>query len=178
MTSNRYVFAGAVFAIGLAATACGGNSGTTATVTQTVSASSSAATTTAASRTTSASSSAESSSSAAASGDVKSLIPTPANTSRTDGPDSIHDGGTHLHFAVNGAPNDVMNAYKTALEGQGWQVTVERSGGGGGGGGATYTGTHGDAFGVFTGGGYGSNTDINSCAWPSKPSNTKCGEDN
>jgi hypothetical protein len=84
----------------------------------------------------------------------------------------------HLHFAVNGSPNDAMNAYKTALEGQGWQVAVERSGGGGGGGGATYTGTHGDAFGVFTGGGYGSNTDINSCAWPSKPSNTKCGEGN
>jgi hypothetical protein len=29
---------------------------------------------------------------------LKSLIPTPANTARTDGPDSIHDNGIHLHF--------------------------------------------------------------------------------
>jgi hypothetical protein len=55
-------------------------------------------------------------------------------------------------------------------------VTVQNSGGGGGGGGATYTGTNGNAYGVFTGGGYGSTTDVEACAWPVKPSNTDCGK--
>jgi hypothetical protein len=177
MTHNKYVFAASALALGLVASACGGSSDSDSkTVTETVSASSSA-TTTAASRTTSASASASESSSASASGDLPSLIPAPANTQRTDGPRSVQSGGTQLHFLVNGAPADVMNAYKSALEGKGWTVTVERSGGGGGGGGATYTGTNGDAYGVFVGGGYGSTTDVNSCAWPSKPSNTNCGRD-
>jgi hypothetical protein len=64
-----------------------------------------------------------------------------------------------------------MDSYKTALGGKGWSLTVENSGGGG----ATYTGTNGAAYGVFSGGGYGSTTDINACAWPSKPSDTNCG---
>ncbi|WP_232021826.1 hypothetical protein [Mycobacterium basiliense] len=68
-----------------------------------------------------------------------------------------------------------MDAYKTALEGYGWSVTAESSGGGGGGGGATYTGTNGDAYGVFTGGGFGSSTDIDACAWRSKPAAPSCG---
>jgi hypothetical protein len=108
--------------------------------------------------------------------DLQSLIPAPANTQRTDGPDSIHDNGIHLHFLVNGSPNDVMNAYKPALQGKGWSVTVQSSGGGGGG--TTYTGTNGNAYGVFTGGGYGSTTDVEACAWPVRPSNTDCGRGN
>jgi|ERR1700761_5297513 hypothetical protein len=111
----------------------------------------------------------------AAPSDLQALVPTPANTQRTDGPDSIQENGIHLHFLVNGAPNDVMGAYQTALQGKGWAVTVQNSGGGGGGGGATDTGTNGSSYGVFTGGGYGGTTDVDACAWPAKPSNTNCG---
>jgi hypothetical protein len=48
---------------------------------------------------------------------LQSLIPAPANSQRTDGPDSIHDNGIHTHFLVNGSPTPVMDAYKSALEG-------------------------------------------------------------
>src|ERR1700739_3974343 len=88
------------------------------------------------------------------------LIPTPANTQRTDGPTSIPDSGIHMHFLVNGPATGVLDAYKTALEGKGWAVTVVASGGWGGAGGATYTGTQGDTYGVFSGGGTGSSTDV------------------
>jgi hypothetical protein len=68
-----------------------------------------------------------------------------------------------------------MAGYKTALEGASWVVTVESSGGSGGGGGATYTGTNGNTYGVFSGGGYGGSTDVDACAWPTKPANPNCG---
>jgi len=106
---------------------------------------------------------------------LQSLIPTPANTQRTDGPTSIPDSGIHLHFLVNGGGNDVLGAYKTALEGKGWTVTVVTSGGWGPSGGATYTGTQGSTYGVFGGGGNGSTTDVSACAWPAKPANPNCG---
>jgi hypothetical protein len=106
---------------------------------------------------------------------LQQLIPAPANSQRTDGPEPIQENGIHKHFLVSGSPKEVMDAYKATLEGAGWSVVVENAGGGGGGGGATYTGTNGGAYGVFVGGGYGSTTDVNSCAWPSKPSNTNCG---
>jgi hypothetical protein len=80
-----------------------------------------------------------------------------------------------MHFFVNGSAIDVLDAYKTALEGKGWAVTVVSSGGWGGFGGATYTGTQRDTYGVFDGGGTGSTTDVNACAWPSKPANPNCG---
>jgi hypothetical protein len=116
---------------------------------------------------------------AGASTDLQSLIPTPANTQRTDGPGQVQENGINEHFLVNGAPGDVMNSFKTALQGQGWSLTVANTGGGGGGGGgATYTGTNGTAYGVFTGGGYGNTTDVQACAWPTKPSNTDCGQRN
>jgi len=105
-------------------------------------------------------------------------IPTPAHTQRTDGPDSIPNNGVHMHFLVNGSATSVLDAYKTELEGQGWAVTVESSGGYGGAGGATYTAARGDTYGVFSGGGSGSTTDVNACAWPSKPSNPNCGGGN
>src|SRR5271156_6669173 len=105
---------------------------------------------------------------ATAAPDLQPLIPTPANTQRTDGPDSIQENGIHLHFLVNGSPSDVMGAYNTALQGKGWAVTVVNSGGGYGGGGATDTGTNGAVYGVFTGGGYGNTTDVDACAWPTK----------
>jgi hypothetical protein len=161
MKHRTYVAASAV---GLVLAACSSspnaNNATSApaTATKTVTASVSQATTTTSSNS-----------------DLQALIPAPANTQRTDGPDSVQENGTHLHFLVNGSPTDVMAAYKTALEGKSWAVTVQNSGGGGGGGGATYTGTNGNAYGVFDGGGYGSTTDIDACVWPSKPSDASCG---
>lgn len=118
----------------------------------------------------------ESADSAPANGDLQSLLTAPANTQRTDGRDAIHDSGVHKHFLVNGSPIDVMNSYKSALESNGWTVTVADSGGGRGGGGATLTGTHGSTYGVFAGGGYGNTTDVKACAWPSKPASTNCGD--
>ncbi len=109
---------------------------------------------------------------------LQQLVPVPANTARTDGPDSLHDNGIHLHFYVNGSPTDVMGAYKTALLGKSWSLIVDSSSGGGGGGGATYTASNGDAFGVFTGGGFGGTTDVDACAWPAKPANADCGRGN
>ncbi len=109
---------------------------------------------------------------------LQSLVPTPPNTQRTDGPDAIPNNGIHLHFLVNGSPTEVMDSYKTALEAKGWAVTVVTSGGWGGAGGATYTGTQGNTYGVFGGGGSPSTTDISACAWPSQPANPNCGGSN
>ncbi|HKP42069.1 hypothetical protein [Mycobacterium sp.] len=106
---------------------------------------------------------------------MQSLLPTPPNSQQTKGPDNIADSGIHTYFQVNGSPNEVMDAYKAALEGKGWQVTtIVTSNGGGGGGGATYTGTNGDAYGVFDGGGFETTTYLNVCAWPTKPANPNC----
>jgi len=161
--------AAAAIAVGLVATACGGshNSSTTTTTSATSATSNTTTTTAPASATTSPS----------ANADLQALIPTPPNTQKTDGPDPMHDNGIHMHFFVSGAPTDVMAAYKTALESKQWSVTVENSGGSGGGGGATYTGTNGNAYGVFNGGGYGDTTDLQACVWPAKPSNTNCERD-
>lgn len=174
MSRNRYVVGAAVVALALTSAACGHSSDTattkteTKTVTETSAASSASSTTSTSAATTSAS---------AANGpvDVQSLIPTPANAQRTDGPDQIGENGVHQHFGVAGAPTAVMDDYKSALEAKGWTVSVLHTGGGGGGGGATYTGTNGGAYGVFTGGGYGESTDLDACAWPSKPANPNCG---
>jgi hypothetical protein len=106
-----------------------------------------------------------------ASTDLTSLVPTPANTQRTDGPNAIRDGGINEHFQVNGAPSDVMSAYQGALQNQGWNVTVVNAGRNG----STFTGTNGAAYGVFTGGGYGTTTNIQACAWPTMPANPHCG---
>ncbi|MGO9158288.1 hypothetical protein [Mycobacterium sp.] len=149
MSRNTYALVAAAMAIGLAASGC---SGSTNSATKT--------------------------SSPASATQLQSLIPTPANTQRTDGPDTIPDSGIHLHFLVNGSSTDVMDAYKTALQGKGWAVTVVSSGGWQGAGGATYTATQGDTYGVFSGGGSGSATDVSACAWPSKPSNPNCGGGN
>ena len=160
--THRIFLAAAV--IGLVATACSSSpnsstaTSTSATASKTVTASVSQATTTTSANT-----------------DLQSLIPVPANTQRTDGPDSIQENGIHLHFVVNGAPMDVMGTYKTGLQGKNWSLIVDSSSGGGGGGGATYTASNGNAFGLFSGGGWGSTTDIDACAWPSKPSDTSCG---
>ncbi len=83
-----------------------------------------------------------------------------------------------MHFLVNGSSTDVMDAYKAALEGRGWAVTVVSSGGWQGAGGATYTGTQGNTYAVFSGGGSDGATDVSARAWPSKPSNPNCGGGN
>jgi hypothetical protein len=162
MNRSAYPVAAAALAIGLIASACS-NSPSSGTAT---SAATSATATTAAqaTATTTPSDNAQ----------LPSLIPTPANSQVTKGPDNIPDNGIHMHFQVNGSPNDVMNAYKTALEGKGWSVTTIVTSGGGGGGGATYTGTNGDAYGVFDGGGFKTTTYIDVCTWPAKPSNPNC----
>jgi hypothetical protein len=105
---------------------------------------------------------------------LPTLVPTPAGTQATKGPDSIADNGIHLRFQVTGAPSDVMNAYKAALQGKGWAVTTVITSGGGGGGGATYTGTNGTAYGVFDGGGYEDKTWVDVCARPTKPADPNC----
>ena len=92
----------------------------------------------------------------------------------TKGPDGIADGGIHLHFQADGAPAEVMAAYEKALQDKGWQVTTIITSGGSGGGGATYTGTHGEAYGVFDGGGFNTTTYLDVCAWPTKPAEPNC----
>lgn len=114
--------------------------------------------------------------SAASPAQLQALVPTPAGTAQTYGPDTIADNGIHLSFKVAAAPSDVVTAYKAALEGKGWTVTtiVSSVGGSDGGGGATYTGTHGDSYGVFDGGGFGKETYLNVCTWPAKPAQPNC----
>lgn len=116
----------------------------------------------------------ETSSTAAASatdkGQLASLIPTPANTQTTKGPDSLPDNGIHLYFQVTGSPAEVMKAYKAALEAQKWDVTSVVSSDGG----ATYTGTNGEAYNVVDGGGWQDKTYIDVCAWPTKPADPNC----
>lgn len=146
---NTYALVAAAMAIGLATSACDGSPNTAAKTT-----------------------------SPATATQLQSLIPTPANTRLTDGPAGISDSGINMHFLVNGSSTHVMDAYKTALEAKGWAVTVVSSGGWHGAGGATYTGTQGNTFAVFSGGGSDGTTDIKACAWPSKPSNPNCGGGN
>ncbi|MED5813014.1 hypothetical protein VST63_11645 [Mycolicibacterium sp. 050232] len=152
MTKNTATCLIGVLAIGLAATACSPVTekaeATTTTTTATTAAGDGAA--------------------------LASLLPTPADLQQTKGPDDIADGGIHLHYQVNGSPSDVMTAYKNALQGKGWALTTIISSSGGGGGGATYTGTHGDAYGVFDGGGYANTTYIDVCTWAAKPANPNC----
>ena len=107
---------------------------------------------------------------------LQALVPVPAGTNHTDGPDTISDNGIHLHFVVGGAPAEVMKAYRAALTSSGWAVTtiVSSDGAPGGGGGATYTGTKADSYGVFDGGGWGGATYVNVCAWTSKPAEPDC----
>ena len=124
----------------------------------------------------SAASTSAASTAAASPAQLQALVPTPAGTAQTYGPDTLADNGIHLSFKVKGSPTDVVTAYRAALEGKGWAVTtiVSSDGGPGGGGGATYTGTHGDNYGVFDGGGYGTETYLNVCAWPAKPAQPNC----
>ena len=163
MRRNTNALVAAAMTVGLVASACNGsNSGTQKTdATSATSSSSAVATTT---------SQATAATTAGESAPLPSLIPTPANSQQTKGPDNIADNGIHMYFQVNGSPNEVMAAYKAALEGKGWAVeTIVTSGGG-----ATYTGTHGDAYGVFDGGGFNTSTYIDVCSWPSKPANPNC----
>lgn len=163
MARTRDITAAAVVGLGLVVTACGSSADSNESTGEPSSAGASSTTAGASATTT------------AGGADLQSLIPAPAGSQREDGPDAIQEDGVHKHFLINGAPLEVMDAYRTALEGAGWTVTVERSGGDEGGGGATYTGTNGGAYGVFDGGGRGNTTDIDSCVWPSQPTNSQCG---
>ena len=171
MNRNTTAVAVALVALGLSVSACNSSSpgnqatsATSSTTTGSAAATTGGATTTAGSPTTT----------VANGGQLPSLIPTPANNQQTKGPDNIDNNGIHMHYQVNGAPTDVMNAFKSALEGKGWALSTIVSSAGAGGGGATYTGTNGAAFGVFDGGGFNTTTYIDVCAWPSKPANPNC----
>lgn len=172
-TRNACALLAMAMTVGLVLSACGGSSdsGTQTTTKATTSAASS---TTAATTTTSPGTP----TAAPGGGDLSSLLPTPANSQQTKGPDNIADNGIHMYYQVNGAPTDVMGAYKTALEGKGWQLTTVVTSGGGGGGGATYTGSNGDAYGVFDGGGFDTTTYVNVCTWPTKPASPDCSRSN
>ena len=166
VTRSTCALAAAAIAVGLTASACDSSAESAAQTTTPAA----TTTTTAAATTTNGSAAA-----APAGTDLQSMLPAPAQTQQTKGPNQIADNGIHMFYVANGAPNDVMNAYKSALEGKGWQVTtIVTSAGGSGGGGATYTGTNGDAYGVFDGGGFNNNTYIDVCTWPSKPANPNC----
>lgn len=165
---NTYGLVVLALSVGMTASACGGTSGTATEATTTAASSTTAAVSTPSQATTSAAGTASGTS-------LQSLLPTPANNQQTKGPDSIADNGIHLYYQVDGAPTAVLDAYKAALEAKGWAVTtITTSGNDGGGGGATYTGTNGDAYGVFDGGGYQSTTYLDVCAWPVKPANPNC----
>ncbi len=79
MSRNTYTLAAAAMAIGLVASACSSSSNS-GTKTSSPATATSPATPT----------------------QLQSLIPTLANTQRTDGPTSIPNNGIHLHFLVNG----------------------------------------------------------------------------
>lgn len=184
MKNHIYWLATAATAVALVGSACGSsNSGTETTAstsptaeTGTTDATSPTATTetTAASSATTATSPTAATSPNASSASLPSLIPTPANSEQTRGPDPLSDDGIHLYFLVNGASKDVMNAYKAAFEDKGWSVETIVTSGGAQGGGATYTATRGNAYSVIDGGGFESTTYIDVCAWPSKPAEPVC----
>jgi len=104
----------------------------------------------------------------------KSLIPTPANTQRTDSPASVGNTSIHLHFLVNGrqATFWARTRPRSRVRAGWWPSRVQVAGRTGG---ATYTATRGNTYGVFSGGGSDSTTDVNARTWPSKPSNRNCG---
>lgn len=163
-TRTNLTLATLALAAAMVASACGGSSG------------SGEPKTTASEPTTSHAASGSASNPAApADTDLQSLLPTPANSKQTKGPDKIQDNGIHMYYRVEGSPRPVLDAYKAALEDKGWQVTtIVTSGGDSGGGGATYTGTNGETYGVFDGGGFETTTFLNVCTWPSKPANPNC----
>ena len=103
MRRTVHVRSAALMATGLLAVACGNSSTSTSTSTVTVTGATSGSPT-----------------STTATVDLPSLLPVPAGNQRADGPDPVGENGIHKHFLVNGAPTDVMNAYKAVLEGAGW----------------------------------------------------------
>jgi ABC-type glycerol-3-phosphate transport system substrate-binding protein len=109
--------------------------------------------------------------------DLPELIPEPGGASESKGPNDIPDDGVHMFFRVDGEPGAVMDAYQSALEAEGWEITVVSTSGGDnarGGGGAILTGAHGDAYSVVDGGGWEGKTFVDVCAWPTKPDKPVC----
>src|ERR1700757_4268083 len=110
VTRSTCALAAAAIAVGLTASACNSSSESAAATTPpaaTTSATAAATTTTQGSAT-----------ATPAGTDLQSLLPTPAQTQQTKGPNPIGDNGIHMFYEVTGAPNDVLNAYKSALEGK------------------------------------------------------------
>ena len=95
--------------------------------------------------------------------------------------DAIQEGGRHYYFTSSTAPAQIVGNYQAALEEAGWQILD--SGGGGDpfglfASGANLTAT--DAEGVrylkLHAGGPNGSTFIDGCAWPEKPSDDNCGQ--
>jgi hypothetical protein len=105
MRRNTYALAAAAMAIGLVASACGSSPHSSTTTT--------GATTSTTSKTIEATTTTSQGAATTTTGDsthLQSLIPPPANSQRTDGPDPIHDNGIHTHFLVNGSPRSKARA--------------------------------------------------------------------
>ncbi len=95
--------------------------------------------------------------------------------------DAIQEGGRHFFLTSSASPMDVIGSYQSALEAAGW--TIESSGGGGDpfgmfGGGAGLTANDGTRYISVNAGGPGGQTFVDACIWPTKPSDTNCGQNN
>ena len=89
--------------------------------------------------------------------------------------DSIQEGGLHGFYTSNSAPADVVTAYNSALEANGW--TIQNTGGDPFGAfGAGTTATQGERYLKINAGGPGGVSYIDICVWPAQPSDDNCGQ--
>lgn len=82
--------------------------------------------------------------------------------------------GTHIYYTSRQSAQDVMSAYRSTLEADGW--TIDSMGGGGSawGGNAGLTASKGAEYLVMSIGGETGATNIDLCVWPSKPADDNC----
>lgn len=104
------------------------------------------------------------------SGSLTDGVPTPGSSTFIEKENCR--GGIHWYYTSNSAPNTLGTAYEAALKQNGWKI-IERNISGFG---STLVATSGSRYLVYNVGGppYGM-MHINLCVWPSKPSDTDCG---
>ncbi|MDA4847008.1 hypothetical protein [Hoeflea poritis] len=83
-------------------------------------------------------------------------------------------GGTHTLYRSSKSATEIVQAYQTTLESDGWTIQSSGSGGGSYGGGGGLTASKDSQYLVMTAGGQAGATNIDLCVWPSKPSNDDC----
>jgi hypothetical protein len=93
--------------------------------------------------------------------------------------DAIQEGGRHFYYTSAGEPGDIVSDYGKALEAAGWEIVS--SGGGGDpfglfASGAGLTATDGTRYLKLGAGGPKGQVHIDSCVWPTKPSDDDCGQ--